>query len=486
MNDPDKSADEESGMDGSGMSGRSDRHPGDTYEDILERDSRPTPDYLREGRIPDVGVQPVAASRYFDPAFFEKEARYVWSRVWQMACREEDIPAVGDCHLYEILGKSLIVVRTAPTEIKALYNSCLHRGRKLVTHNACKAEFKCPYHGFTWNRDGSFRENPIGWDFPQWGDGAPALPEARVDRWGGFIFVNFDPQARPLAQVIEPLANDFERFDWENRYRSFWLQKKVRCNWKALTEAFMESHHSLTTHPQILGSLGDANSQYDLPNDHVSRHFSAGGVSSPFLPPASEQEVVDFMLGRRRNPIAESDAEREHQLPQGVTARRYMAELSRRGLSASDGHDYSQAADAEMLDALLYNVFPNMSFWAGHGPKLTYRWRPNGLDPNSGVMDIMMHTECPKGKPRPSPAPMVELGFDDSVSAAVGPEMAALGAVFDQDFSNLPLVQPGLRATGTGVVHFGKYTEMRIRHLHHMIDRYIAEGESVSAATGVS
>ncbi|TAJ74324.1 MAG: aromatic ring-hydroxylating dioxygenase subunit alpha [Phenylobacterium sp.] len=469
-------------MDGSGSVERADRHPGDSYEDILNRDSRPVPSYLREGRVPDVGVQPVAASRYFDRAFFEKEARFMWSRIWHMACREEDIPAVGDHHLYEVLGKSLIVVRTSPTEVKALYNSCLHRGRKLVTHNGCKDEFKCPYHGFTWHADGRFKENPIAWDFPQWKDRDMRLPEAKVDRWGGFIFVNFDANAKPLAEFIGPLAADFERFDWESRTRTLWIQKKVRCNWKVLTEAFMESHHSFTTHPQILGSLGDANSQYDLPNDYVSRHFSASGVSSPFLPPASEQEVVDFMLGRRRNPIA--DADKEHQLSEGDTARRYMADLTRRGLTETLGYDYDDAADAEMLDALLYNLFPNLSFWAGHGTKLTYRWRPNGLDPETSIMDIMMHGRWPKDQPRPKAAAAIELDFDETVSSIGLPGLEGLAAVFDQDFSNLPHVHEGLRATGTGEVHFGRYSEMRIRHLHHMIDRYIAEGEAASTAAG--
>lgn len=471
-------------MDGSGQPGRTDRHPGDTYEDILNRDSRPVPDYLREGRIPEVGVLPVAAARYFDRDFFEKEARHVWSKVWQMACREEDIPEVGDYSVYEILGKSLIVVRTAPAEIKALYNVCLHRGRKLVTHNGCKDEFKCPYHGITWHADGRFKENPIAWDFPQWEGKDMSLPEARVDTWGGFVFVNFDPNAKPLMNYIKPLADDFARFDWQNRYRMLWIQKKVRCNWKALTEAFMESHHSVTTHPQILIGLGDANSQYDLPNDWVSRHFSAGGVVSPFLPPMSEQALLDHMTsgtGRRRGPVA--DLDQKHVLPEGVTARQYMAELTRKGLEATFGHDYSKSADAEMLDALLYNVFPNMSFWAGEGQKLSYRWRPNGFDTESGIMDIMMLAPVPKGQPRPKPAPCIELDFDDTVSSVAPPGLEGLAAVFDQDFSNLPYVQEGLHATGNGEVHFAKYSEMRIRQLHNMIDRYIAEGTGMSTAT---
>jgi phenylpropionate dioxygenase-like ring-hydroxylating dioxygenase large terminal subunit len=465
-------------MDGGAFPGRSDRHPGDTYEDILNRDSRPVPDYLREGRLPDVGVEPVAASRYTDPAFFAKEVKHVWSKVWQLACREEDIPNPGDYHIYDNVGKSLIVTRVANGEIKAHYNSCLHRGRKLVTLNGCKSEFRCPYHGIAWNNDGTFKENPIGWDFPQWEGKDVSLPQAKVDTWGGFVFVNFDHNAKPLMHYIKPLADDFARFDWENRYRSLWIQRKVPCNWKALAEAFMESHHSITTHPQILPNLADVNSQYDMPSDWITRQFSAGGVPSPFVQPMTEQEVLDYMLspgGRRRGPVA--DLNEKHVIPEGGSARSYVAELTRRGLQSVDGHDYSATSDAEIMDALLYNLFPNMSFWAGEGAKLTYRWRPNGLDPNSGIMDIMMHSRIPEGQPRPKPAMPIELGFNDTIAAAAPPEYAGLAAVFDQDFSNLPYVQEGLIASGAGEVAFGKYTEMRIRHLHHMIDQFIAHGE---------
>lgn len=470
-------------MDGSAVVGRADRHPGDTYEDILNRDSRPVPDYLREGRLPDIGVDPVAVDRYFDPAFFQKEAQHVWSRVWQMACREEDIRSVGDYQIYEILGKSLIVVRTSETEIKALYNSCLHRARKLVTLNGSKLEFRCPFHGMSWNCDGSFKENPIAWDFPQWSENEMRLPEARVATWGGFVFINFDPNARPLAEVIAPMARDFERFDFPNRYRAVWVQKKVRANWKATAEAFMESHHSVTTHPQILPALGDANSQYDLPNDHVSRHFSAGGVSSPFLdPPLTEQEIFAFMTGGGSRRVAASDGPAPA-LAAGSTARIAVAELARQSLTQETGHDYAHAADAEMLDALLYNVFPNMSFWAGYTSNLVYRWRPNGQDPESCIMDVMLLKPCPKDGPRPKPAPVHELGLDEPWSDAV--ELGGLSVIFEQDMGNLPYVQEGLHASGTGVVHFGRYSEMRIRHLHRMIDRYIAEGSAMSVAGGL-
>ena len=451
---------------------RADRHPSESYGDILERDTRPVPDFLREKNVPDIGTDPVLASRYYDPAFFEKEVGRVWSRVWQMACREEEIPKVGDYQIYEIVGKSLIITRTAPNEIKAFYNSCLHRGRKLVTMPGSKSEFRCPYHGFAWNCDGSFKENPIPWDFPQWKDRDMSLPEAKVASWGGFVFVNFDLTAPALETVLGPLAKDFERYDFANRYKAVHVAKVVRANWKAVAEAFMESHHSITTHPQILPFLADANSQYDLLNDYVSRHFSASGVPSPFIADRnlSDSDIIRAMAaggGGTRRRVSEDNTD----VPSNITARAFAAEAARQSLAVEDGWDYSKCSDAEMIDALLYNVWPNMSFWAGYAPNLTYRWRPNGRDPESAIMDVMILKRVPKSGPRPAPAPVHFLREDEKWSDA--PELGGLAGIFEQDMGNLPYVQEGLHASGTGTVHFGRYTEMRIRQLHRMLDRFI-------------
>jgi phenylpropionate dioxygenase-like ring-hydroxylating dioxygenase large terminal subunit len=451
---------------------RPDRHPSESYEDILERDTRPIPDFLREKNVPEIGTDPVLASRYYDPVFFHKEMDRVWSRVWQMACREEEIPKVGDYQIYEIVGKSLIVARTAPGEIRAFYNSCLHRGRKLVTVPGSKSEFRCPYHGFAWNCDGTFKENPIPWDFPQWKERDLSLPEAKVATWGGFVFVNFDLEAPALESVLGPLARDFERYDFANRYKAVHVAKVVRANWKAVAEAFMESHHSITTHPQILPFLADANSQYDLLNDYVSRHFSASGVPSPFIADKnlSDSDIIRAMAaggGGTRRRVSENNTD----VPSSTTARAFAAESARQSLSAEDGWDYSQCSDAEMIDALLYNVWPNMSFWAGYAPNLTYRWRPNGRDPESAIMDVMILKRVPKSGVRPAPVPVHFLREDEKWSDA--PELGGLAGIFEQDMGNLPYVQEGLHASGTGKVHFGRYTEMRIRQLHRMLDRFI-------------
>lgn len=464
-------------MDGSQPSYRPDRHPSESYDDILNRDTRAVPAFMRQGPTPEQSLGPIAADRYFSRDFFAKEAAHVWPRIWQMACREEEIPNPGDFHVYEIVGKSFLVTRLAGGEIRAFYNACLHRGRKLATANGCKSEFRCPYHGFAWNMDGSFKDNPIGWDFPQWEGRDMSLPQARTATWGGFVFINMDPNSRPLMEVIKPLAEHFADYGYADRYKAVHVAKPVRCNWKALAEAFMESHHSIATHPQILPYLADANSQYDVLNDYVSRQFSATGVPSPFVADKNytPDEIIQAMSGQggggRRLGAAGASV-----VPEGVTARAFAAEGTRAALTADDGRDYSAKSDAEMVDALLYNLWPNMSFWAGYAPNIVYRWRPQGMDPEVGVMDVMILRPVPKDGPRPKPVPVHELGIDEPWANAE--ELGGLAAIFEQDMGNLPFVQEGLHASGNGEVHFGRYTEMRIRKMHDMIDRYIAEGEA--------
>ena len=138
-------------MDGSQAPARADRHPSESYEDILNRDTRPVPEHLRQGPAPEIGLDPVPVSRYYSPEYFQKEVDHVWTKVWQWACREEEIPNVGDYVIYEIVGKSFIVTRTAPDQIKAFYNTCLHRGGPLGEGELHGVAVTCPWHGWQYD-----------------------------------------------------------------------------------------------------------------------------------------------------------------------------------------------------------------------------------------------------------------------------------------------------------------------------------------------
>jgi phenylpropionate dioxygenase-like ring-hydroxylating dioxygenase large terminal subunit len=111
---------------------------------------------MRAVPFPVTDPERIPVQRYYDEEFFELERQHLWPRVWQMACRLEEIPEVGDWVEYKILEWSIIVVRT-PSGVKAFHNTCRHRGVQLASggHGNCEVQgFQCPFHGWRWSLDG--------------------------------------------------------------------------------------------------------------------------------------------------------------------------------------------------------------------------------------------------------------------------------------------------------------------------------------------
>jgi nitrite reductase/ring-hydroxylating ferredoxin subunit len=441
-----------------------------TYQDYLAQDSREVPGSLRERSLRDLGNAPLAASRYTSQAFFDLEVERMWTRVWQMACREEELPEAGDTIVYDIVGRSLLITRQADGSIRAFHNSCTHRGRKLLLADERVEHFRCPFHGFSWQLDGSVRSIPCRWDFEHVGERDLRLPEARVGTWGGFVFVNLDPGAIPLEQYLEILPEHFARWRIEDCWKAVHVAKVIRCNWKVAQEAFMESYHVIATHPQILPIIADANAQYDIYGEHVSRNLAAFGAPSPHLGVGTvdPQQTLDGMLqlmGRAPGALGAVTAQ-EARGPRAM-----LGDLNRRAFGRAFEGDFSQVTDAETLDAIVYNVFPNFSPWGGFAPNIVYRWRPYGRDVGSCLMEVMILKRPDRGQPRPRPVPVHWLRADEAWSDAR--EIPILGPVIDQDMSNMPYVQEGLVASGTGRVQLGAYQEIRIRHFHRTLDAYL-------------
>src|SRR5262245_7956032 len=203
-----------------------------SLQQVYDLDTRPAPDLLRAETHPDYGLSGVARDRYLSYEFHRLEVEHVWSRTWQMACREEHIPDVGSHVVYDVGDLSLIVIRGHDGLIRAFHNSCLHRGTQLRAEGGRVERLRCPFHGFTWELDGTMCELPCAWDFPHVDPEANRLPQAQVDTWGGFVFVNPDPDAVPLAEYLGVLPEHFERFPLEERWMSAHVAKVLACNWK--------------------------------------------------------------------------------------------------------------------------------------------------------------------------------------------------------------------------------------------------------------
>jgi phenylpropionate dioxygenase-like ring-hydroxylating dioxygenase large terminal subunit len=266
------------------------RSSGPTVQSLLAEDTREVPAPLLEESYEYLGSDDIDASRYHSPEFHELEKKHVWNRVWQLACREEDIPEPGDFHVYDVADLSLIVVRSASGGIKAFHNACLHRGTRLCDDSGRANHLRCPFHGFTWSLEGELTDVPCRWDFPHVKDDEFALPQAQVGVWAGFVFVNPDPDAPPLEKYLGDLDKHFAPFNLAARFKAVHVAKVIDCNWKVGMEAFLESYHVIATHPQLLEYLGDSNTQYDvypradgLPG--FNRMITPQATSSPHLEP---------------------------------------------------------------------------------------------------------------------------------------------------------------------------------------------------------
>jgi phenylpropionate dioxygenase-like ring-hydroxylating dioxygenase large terminal subunit len=435
------------------------------WYDLVLDDEHPLPEYLRERHRYEPVNTKIPVENYTSRAYHERERQLLWRRVWQMACREEHLPEVGSYIKYDIAGDSYLVVRTRDG-IKAYVNACLHRGRALKDIDGRCSEFRCSFHGFTWRLDGSLRYIPAPGEFPEIEADRDAwrLPETRVGVWGGFVFINPDPDAVPFDQFLGDLPEHFARWDLEHRYVQAHVSKTIKCNWKVAQEAFSEGLHLGATHPQSAPYVGDANSAVDVYGNY-GRQISPSGTPIEDMPlDAMEVDILKRMLDIREGEDLPIPFE------QRSTARGAMAAAGRERWRQVLGDAADDVSDAEFVDHWSYLVFPNLHPWGGYN-RIVYRFRPNGDRHDEAIFEVMFLT--PFTGERPPPAQVTQLGFDDPWSDA--PELQTLGLVMEQDTFNMEAVQRGLETTRQQFVTLSRYQEGLVAWRHDVLSRYLED-----------
>lgn len=452
------------------------RASGPTVADTLLGDRCPAPKPLLESRYEFLGDEDIPFSRYTSRAFFEQEIERVWGRAWQWACREEHLQEVGDTYVYDIGPYSVIVVRSAQDTIKAFLNSCTHRGTRILAAEGSgySGGFTCPFHGWSWQLDGTIDNIPARWDFPHVCPETHDLQAVSCERWGGFVFINIDPHARPLAEYLDVLPEHFAHFPLERRRIRLHVEKTLPANWKAAQEAFMEAYHNFETHDAPNG----ANAQYDIFGKYVSRFIhNIGNYSTEALadypgdkwrnPPLTEHEILQILsvFGLRHEEV-----------PKGETARAVAAADLRERLGEQWGLDLSGVSDSLMLDSIEYHLFPNMFFFPGINIPMAYRFRPNGDDVDSCIFDLMILEPLGDAQQHPEPPEPVRVGIDESYT--VVEDLAWLGAVYDEDTGNLQMQQQGFKTSRKAGLTLGNYQEARIRRVHMTLDEFMSGADT--------
>ncbi len=150
--------------------------------------------------------------------------------------------------------------------------------------------------------------------------------------------------------------------------------------------------------------------------------------------------------------------------------RAVAAEMARTRWRPIVGDTVDRMSDAEMMDSLDYTLFPNFHPWGAYN-RIVYRFRPNGDDHRSSIMEVLMLS--PFRGERPPPAPVHWLEEHESWSAAT--ELGMLGKVFDQDLFNMANVQTGLEATFKPGITLANYQEGKVRWLHDLLTEWVEQ-----------
>jgi phenylpropionate dioxygenase-like ring-hydroxylating dioxygenase large terminal subunit len=435
------------------------------WYELAAEDAHPAPAHLRERFPYTPRATKVPVARYTSREWHLLEREHLWRKVWQMACREENIAEVGSYVVYEIAGDSYLVVHTRDG-IKAYVNACLHRGRALKDYDGRCSEFRCSFHGFTWKLDGTLRYTPAPEEFPDIEADRDAwrLPEAKVGTWGGFVFINPDPDAGPLEDFLGTMPEHFAQWDFEHRYLQAHVAKKIRCNWKIAQEAFDEGLHLGATHPQSAPYVGDANAAVDI-YGWYSRQISPSGTPIEDMPlDATEVDILKRMLDVREGEALPIPFE------QRSTARDAMATAGRDRWRTVLGDEADDISDAELVDHWNYAVFPNFHPWGGYN-RIVYRFRPNGDRHDECIFEVMFLT--PFRGEKPPTAQITHLDFDDPWTKAT--ELQTLALVMEQDTFNMESVQRGLQTTRMPFVIASKYQEGIVAWRHDLLTDIVAD-----------
>jgi phenylpropionate dioxygenase-like ring-hydroxylating dioxygenase large terminal subunit len=191
------------------------------------------------------------AAWYSDSAVFDLERKRIFEAEWQYAGPAEQVARPGS-YFASVAGHVPVVVTCgADGGLRGLVNVCRHRGHLVAQGAGCRETLQCPYHAWTYELDGSLRRAPRSEREPGFDTAGLSLLPVAVEGWGPFVFVNPDPDAAPLADVLGELPAliaesgvDLDRLRFHSHHE--WEQD---ANWKVALENYLECYHCPVAHP---------------------------------------------------------------------------------------------------------------------------------------------------------------------------------------------------------------------------------------------
>jgi phenylpropionate dioxygenase-like ring-hydroxylating dioxygenase large terminal subunit len=437
-------------------------------------------DQILQGTVPELTRIP--GENYTSPEFLKLENKHLWPRVWQVACREEEIPNHGDYLVYDVADETIIVVRRADGGVDAFHNVCPHRGRQIMEGCGHAANFRCKYHNWTYALNG---KNIHVQDKDDW---QGTLAQTRLDlhpvntgTWGGFVWINMAPDCETLEAYLDPIPEYLDPYELQNLRFRWSLELHIPANWKVALEAFMEGYHVAGTHTQLLATQGEDYTTSFARGKHS--HFGYFGATvvtgqpSPRLkcdPPKDARPGVIEFFRELEETFGAIFTDRDYEAAKGlmtalpadadpVTAFVTAVELGRQAAEA-EGASYppNLTYEAAARAGVGWHVFPNCVTLPYFDGAVWYRARPDGDDPNRCIFNIWSLKRYAPGM-----APEVTTQVHKDIAGK------SFGLIVDQDLDNMARVQKGMKSSVFRYAHPNPVQEVEISNFHRGLDEYV-------------
>lgn len=417
--------------------------------------SKPASGYWTDA-YPELGRGPISLEDSVSPEFYEKEREHVWMKSWLYIGRVEQLPKKGSYFTRElgVLDTSVLVVRGKDDVVRAFHNMCPHRGNKLVWQDDPFEETQgsapmlyCRFHGWRFNHDGSLikpSRQDLLLDFEP--DNC-RVPSIQCEVWEGFIFINMNPDNKEsVRDFLGEFASGIEGYPFEGPHQVYKFKAELQCNWKIFMDGFAESYHGPYLHAGSFGALTEV-AKMDAPNPYTDalafdlkgphRMFSFYGEPSKQTPFSRPIECLT-----ESSPAGPWNKKTDRgPLPNGLNPTR------------SDKYGFDS-----------FQFFPNFVLIFSSSGFTTHAHWPTG--PHSHVVEVDMYF-------RPPTSHRERIAQELTVSF--------LNDVVLEDASPLEGMQAMLNSGAIKEFHAND-EEILIRHLHKVIQDYVAEGEQQKGA----
>ena len=202
----------------------------------------------------------LSSEYYTDPAIYEREKEAIFYRTWQYIAHRSAFQEAGDYVTLRICDQNVFVMKGGDGVLRAFYNVCRHRAHELLSEpqGNVKSAIVCPYHAWTFEREGGLRRARFSEDRPGFDRADYALRTIRLEVFCDCVFVNLDEDAESLASLAGEMEEDLRRripFMDNLKMHSYRIDllgsTHQHAGWKVVVDNYVECYHCRHAHPDF-------------------------------------------------------------------------------------------------------------------------------------------------------------------------------------------------------------------------------------------